>query len=32
MACDNGKVFLARCELRQCAAMPSGQGAPGIAK
>ncbi|MGO4378573.1 hypothetical protein [Pseudoduganella sp. RAF53_2] len=32
MACDNGKVFLARCELRQCAAMPSGQGAPGTAK
>ncbi|MBJ7311051.1 hypothetical protein ACFOLJ_16820 [Rugamonas sp. CCM 8940] len=21
MACDNGKVFLARCELRQCRAM-----------
>ena len=23
MACDNGKVFLARCELRQCKAMRS---------
>jgi hypothetical protein len=23
MACDNGKVFLARCELRQCRAMRS---------
>jgi hypothetical protein len=31
MACDNGKVFLARCELRQCAPMVSG-GAPGVAK
>ncbi|WP_395401430.1 hypothetical protein ACHMW6_26805 [Pseudoduganella sp. UC29_106] len=32
MACDNGKVFLARCELRQCTPMVPGQGAPGIAK
>jgi len=24
MACDNGKVFLARCELRQCTAMVQG--------
>jgi hypothetical protein len=32
MACDNGKVFLARCELRQCTPMVAGQGAPGLAK
>ena len=32
MACDNGKVFLARCELRQCSAMSAGRGAPAAAK